>query len=116
MPAVSNPPLNPMIDFWQRADIVSRDTAAMRPKMSACGSESVLENGNDAVFAALFCLPWRRAGRAATGWPIRWMRCGATARRALAISGAAARLDDVLNIPARLHRFTYALLVTPPSP
>jgi adenosylcobinamide-phosphate synthase len=91
--------------------MVSRDSSAIDPVPATV--ESVLENGNDGVFGALFwffitggagALAFRLANTMDAMWGYR-------STRFLYFGWAAARLDDVLDyMPARLTAFSYALL------
>lgn len=91
--------------------MVSRDSSAIEPIPATV--ESVLENGNDGVFGALFwffiaggtgALLFRLANTMDAMW-------GYKTPRFYYFGWAAARFDDVLNyIPARLTAFTYAVL------
>ncbi|QYD67735.1 adenosylcobinamide-phosphate synthase CbiB [Paraburkholderia edwinii] len=94
--------------------IVSRETAhADEAALSRAAVESALENGNDAVFGALFWFvlfggPGALAFRLANTLDAMW---GYRTPRFLRFGWAAARIDDVLNwAPARLTAASYALL------
>lgn len=96
------------------ARIVSRDTSqSQETELARAGVESLLENGNDAVFGTLFWFviaggPGALLFRLANTLDAMW---GYRSARFLQFGCAAARIDDVLNfIPARLTALSYVVL------
>lgn len=114
--AVANPLQNGDLDNarYHVSRIVSRQASALdEQSVAAAATESMLENGADAVFASLFWLliagiPGVVLHRMINTLDAMW---GYRSPRFLYFGRAAARMDDILGwLPARLTALTYALL------
>lgn len=99
---------------WLTSRIVSRDTSsASEVELTRASAESLLENGNDAVFGTLF---WFLVGGGPGAVMFRMVNTldamwGYRTERLLHFGCAAARLDDAVNyLPARLTALSYVLL------
>ncbi|MDU0810978.1 MAG: adenosylcobinamide-phosphate synthase CbiB [Burkholderia sp.] len=96
------------------AKIVSRDTSdADEHELVSATIESILENGNDAIFSALFWFiiaggPGTLMFRLTNTLDAMW---GYKTSNFLHFGYAAARIDDIMNwFPARLTAISYGLL------